>query len=86
MYLSLRQAWGQAYFDKMCIRDRYASYNGLVWKKGMDETCLENANKIDPDKIIMRYADVLLMYAAATIELHQIDPVSYTHLDVYKRQ
>ena len=37
---------------------QYASYNGLVWKKGMDETCLENANKIDPDKILC----VMLMF------------------------
>ena len=52
---------------------QYASYNGLVWKKGMDESCLENAYNIDPDKIIVRYADVLLMYAEAKIELNQID-------------
>lgn len=52
---------------------QYASFNGLVWKKGMDETCMENAFKIAPDKIIIRYADVLLMYAEAKIELGQID-------------
>lgn len=52
---------------------QYASYNGLVWKKGMDESCLENAHNIDPDKIIIRYADILLMYAEAKIELNQID-------------
>ena len=52
---------------------QYASYNGLVWKKGMDATCLENAFRIDPVKIIIRYADVLLMYAEAKIELGQID-------------
>ena len=52
---------------------QYASYNGLVWKKGMDESCLENAHDIDPDKIIIRYADILLMYAEAKIELNQID-------------
>ena len=52
---------------------QYASYNGLVWKKGMDASCLENAFRIEPVKIIMRYADVLLMYAEAKIELNQID-------------
>ena len=52
---------------------QYASYNGLVWKKGMDATCLENAFRIAPNKIIIRYADVLLMYAEAKIELNQID-------------
>lgn len=52
---------------------QYASYNGLTWKKGMDETCLENAFRIEPVKIVIRYADVLLMYAEAKIELNQID-------------
>ncbi len=52
---------------------QYASYNGLTWKKGIDETCLENAFRIEPVKIIIRYADILLMYAEAKIELNQID-------------
>lgn len=52
---------------------QHASYNGLLWKKGIDESCLLNGNKIDPDNIIIRYADVLLIYAEAKIELNQID-------------
>lgn len=55
------------------INAQYASYNGLVWKKGIDETWLENGKDIDPDKIIIRYADVLLMYAESKIELGEID-------------
>jgi hypothetical protein len=52
---------------------QFASFNGLVWKKGIDESWLENGKRIDPDRIIIRYADVLLMYAEAKIELNQID-------------
>ncbi|GAB3260945.1 RagB/SusD family nutrient uptake outer membrane protein [Larkinella harenae] len=52
---------------------QYASFNGLVWKKGIDETWLQNSWTVDPDKIIIRYADVLLMYAEAKIELNEID-------------
>lgn len=52
---------------------QYASFNGLVWKKGIDETWLLNSWTVDPDKIIIRYADVLLMYAEAKIELNEID-------------
>lgn len=55
------------------VNAQYASYNGLVWKKGIDETWLENGKDVDPDKIIIRYADVLLMYAEAKIELGEID-------------
>lgn len=52
---------------------QFASFNGLVWKKGVDETWLQNGKDTDPDKIIIRYADVLLMYAEAMIELNKID-------------
>ncbi len=52
---------------------QYASYNGLVWKKGVDETWLQNGWNIAPEKIMLRYADVLLMYAEAKIEAGDID-------------
>ena len=51
---------------------QYASYNGLVWKKGVDEDWSDDLNTI-PDEIVMRYADVLLMYAESSIELGQVD-------------
>ncbi len=50
---------------------QYASYNGLTWKKRLDEDWLDLLT--DPDNTIMRYADVLLMYAEAKIELNEID-------------
>ena len=50
---------------------QYASYNALVWKKKIDEDWLDLQTA--PDNIVMRYADVLLMYAEAKIELNQID-------------
>lgn len=52
---------------------QFASYNGLLWKKGIDDSRLENGGKVEPDIIIVRYADVLLMYAEAKMELNQID-------------
>ena len=53
--------------------DQYASYNGLIWKKGIDASWTENGKKVARDYVMMRYADVLLMYAEAKIELGQID-------------
>lgn len=50
----------------------YAAYNGLCWKKGIDETWTDDLTA-DPDKVIIRYADVLLMYAEAKIELGELD-------------
>lgn len=52
--------------------DTYASYNGLTLKKGVDEDWSDN-KQTDFDIRIMRYADVLLMYAEAKIELGEID-------------
>ncbi len=52
---------------------QYASFNGLIWKKGIDASWTENGKKVERDYMIMRYADVLLMYAEAKIELNQID-------------
>lgn len=52
---------------------QYASFNGLVFKKGINDAWLNPGRKVDPDKIIIRYADVLLMFAEAKIELHEID-------------
>lgn len=51
----------------------FASYNGLIWKKGVDNDWLLNSWSAEPDKILIRYADVLLMYAEAKIEQNQID-------------
>lgn len=51
---------------------QYASFNGLIWKKGVDEDWSDD-RKTDPDKILIRYADVLLMFAEAKIELGEID-------------
>lgn len=52
---------------------QYASFNALNWKKGVDETWTENGKQVERDYVIMRYADVLLMYAEAKIELNEID-------------
>lgn len=52
---------------------QYASFNGLVWKKGIDGDWLLNSWQVEPDNIIIRYADVLLIYAEAKIELNEID-------------
>ena len=52
----------------------YASFNGLVRKKGVDEDWVNNQTfKVAPDYVFIRYAEVLLIYAEAKIELGQID-------------
>ena len=48
------------------------SYNGLVLKKFVDEEWIDDRLTDTPMRII-RYADVLLMYAESKMELNQID-------------
>ena len=52
--------------------NQYASYNGLVWKKWLKDGWY-TSNRGDMPNIVIRYADVLLIYAEAKIELEEID-------------
>ncbi len=51
---------------------QFASFNGIAFKKGIDEDWTDDY-KAENTNIIMRYADVLLMYAEAKTELGEID-------------
>lgn len=46
----------------------FSSYNGLLWKKGIDISWTQNGLEVEQDYIVIRYADVLLIYAEALIE------------------
>lgn len=52
---------------------QFASFNGLVWKKGVANDWLQNSWRTEAEKIIIRYADILLIYAEAKIEAGDID-------------
>lgn len=51
---------------------QFASYNGIIRKKGVDEDWIGD-QKTDPTIFVVRYADVLLMYAESKVELGSID-------------
>ena len=55
------------------INHDMASWNAMVWRKGIDRSYFDNGYQSAPPRIIIRYADVLLMYAEAKIELGEID-------------
>ena len=50
----------------------FASYTGFLWKKGVDQTWVDKVAE-DNDAIIIRFAEILLTYAEAKIELGQTD-------------
>lgn len=53
--------------------NQYGSYNGLVWKKWVQPNWWNGDGRMEIDNVIIRYADVLLMYAEAKIEKNEID-------------
>jgi hypothetical protein len=48
----------------------FASFTGFLWKKGIEQSWADT-RLADPNIIILRYADILLMYAEALIELNE---------------
>ena len=50
----------------------FASYTGFLWKKGIDQTWADRLEE-DNDVILFRYAEMLLTYAEAKIELGELD-------------
>ncbi len=50
----------------------FASFTGFLWKKGIDQTWADRQSE-DADAILFRYAEILLTYAEAKIELGEID-------------
>ena len=65
------------------IVDQYASYNGKKKKKGVDEEWIDD-KYTDVNFNIMRYADVLLMYAEAKMEMGELDQSMYDALNMVR--
>lgn len=55
------------------IKQQYAQYSGIMLRKGVDESWWENGYECAMPCVVMRYADVLLMYAEAKIEMGECD-------------
>jgi len=62
------------------LGDQYAPFDGLMLKKGVDDSWADDM-KADLNIIVMRYADVLLMYAEAKMELGEIDDSLFSALN-----
>ncbi len=50
----------------------FASFTGFLWKKGVDQGWVDRLAE-DNDAILFRYAETLLAYAEAKIELGEVD-------------
>ncbi|MCK4344572.1 MAG: RagB/SusD family nutrient uptake outer membrane protein [Bacteroidales bacterium] len=59
------------------VLNPYATFSGYLWRKRTDIADLQYLSNSSLNWIMMRYAEVLLMYAEAKIELNQIDQSVY---------
>jgi hypothetical protein len=49
----------------------FASFTGMLWKKGIEQRWADNPRLADQNLIILRYSDILLMQAESLIELNE---------------
>ncbi|NWJ51436.1 MAG: RagB/SusD family nutrient uptake outer membrane protein [Bacteroidetes bacterium] len=69
------------------VTNAYATFTGYLFRKNCDESVFSNPNNgsIMPLKLI-RYAEVLLTYVEAKIELNQIDQSVYDAINLIRRR
>ncbi len=64
----------------------YATFSGYIWRKYSQLSKPEELTRCETAFIMMRYADVLLMYAEAKIELNQIDASVYAAVNSVRQR
>lgn len=64
----------------------YASFSGFCWRKYSENDPILGTGVSEVSHIILRYADVLLMYAEAKIELNQIDQSVYDAINQVRQR
>lgn len=59
----------------------YASFSGINWRKYVNDRNYGDVNNCDNNIIVIRYAEVLLIYAEAKVKAGQVDASVYTALN-----
>lgn len=62
----------------------YATFSGYLWRKYADVADYPDINNSDLDIILFRYAEVLLNFAEAKIELNQLDNSVYEAINAVR--
>lgn len=62
----------------------YATFSGFLWRKYVDVADFPDINNSDLDIIMFRYAEILLNYAEAKIELNQLDASVYEAINAVR--
>ncbi len=64
----------------------YATFTSYLWRKWIDIKDLNNTQQCDNDIILMRYAELKLIYAEAKIEANDIDASVFEALDAIRKR
>lgn len=67
------------------VTNPYATFSGYCWRKYTDEV-REYKNASELNIMLVRYAEILLMYAEAKIELNQIDETVYSAINKVRKR
>lgn len=72
--------------DNQDALNPYATFSGYIWRKYSQLSKPEELTRSETSFILMRYADVLLMYAEANIELNKIDQSVYDAINQVRQR
>ncbi|MDD4227145.1 MAG: RagB/SusD family nutrient uptake outer membrane protein [Mariniphaga sp.] len=67
--------------DNQDALNAYASFTGINWRKFVNDINYGDVNNCDNNIIVIRYAEVLLIYAEAKVKAGQVDASVYTALN-----
>ncbi|HZH71638.1 MAG TPA: RagB/SusD family nutrient uptake outer membrane protein [Mariniphaga sp.] len=67
--------------DNQDALNAYASFTGISWRKFVNDENYGDVNNCDNNIIVIRYAEVLLIYAEAKVKAGQVDPTVYAALN-----
>ena len=74
------------YAQKMCIRDSSKDYVKAMWLMLQQDTPDDYVIATNETRTVREFVDTAFKHVGIDIEWHGTGAVSYTHLDVYKRQ
>lgn len=72
--------------DNLDATHTYASFSGYCWRKYVDEGELRSDGASSINAIVFRYAEILLTYAEAKIELNKIDQSVYDAINKVRKR
>jgi hypothetical protein len=70
-----------SYVDNQDALNAYASFSGINWRKYVNDKNYGDVNNCDNNIIVIRYAEVLLIYAEAKVKAGQTDASVYAALN-----